>query len=242
MFVVPRALLVAAALSLGLSSATAQEIMSRIPSLSLTATGTVQAAPDTAIITVGVTTQGATAAAALTENNGRMRALIDQVMASGVPDRFIATSGFRIEPLMVYPPARDDGSQDPPRIEGYRVDNAVTVRIRELAKAGDLLDKVVQLGANQVQGISFVVDDERPLLDRARAEAVKAGVAKAEIYARAAGIRLKRLLSVSEQPDAPLFAGPLARMQPAAAEPVPLAPGQQDISVTVSMEWEIEQN
>jgi uncharacterized protein YggE len=240
MFSVPRAALFAVALAAGLSSASAQQVTPPVPTLSLSATGTVTAVPDTAIITVGVVSEGETAGAALTENTAAMRKLIDEVLASGVPDRYVVTSGFRIEPRMVFPEPREDGTQDAPRIVGYRVDNSVTVRIRELAKAGTLLDKVVQLGANQVQGIVFVVDDEAPLLDKARAEAVKAASDKADVYARAAGIKLKRILSITEQPDVQAFGGPLRRMSPAAADAVPLQPGEQDISVTVSVAWEIE--
>ena len=174
-----------------------------MPTLSVTAVGTVPAAPDTAVITVGVTTEAESAGAALADNNARMRKLIDDVLASGVADRDIATSNFRIEPRMVFPPQRDDGTQDAPKIVGYQVDNTVTVRIRDLAKAGDLLDKVVKLGANQVQGVSFIIDDDRRLLDKARVEAVKAADAKAAVYAEAGGFRLKRILSIREEPLGP---------------------------------------
>jgi uncharacterized protein YggE len=239
MLPVPRAALFAAALLAGLSAAAAQQPAPPVPTLSLSATGTVSAVPDTAIITVGVATDGETAGAALEDNNGAMRRLIDEVLASGVSDRNVATTGFRIEPRTVFPEPREDGTQEPPRIVGYRVDNAVSVRIRDLAKAGALLDKVVQLGANQVQGVAFVVEDDRALLDRARAEAVKAAQAKAETYAKAAGVRLKRILSIAEQPEAAVFAAPMPRMAQAAGA-VPLRPGEQTISVTVSIDWEIE--
>ncbi len=227
-----------AALALSPVAAIAQEA-ARVPTLGVTATGTVGAPPDTAVVTLGVVTEADTAGPALTENNERMSELIDAFMAAGVADRDIGTSGFSVEPVMSFPPPREDGSQPAPRITGYRVSNNVTVKIREIAMAGNLLDQVVRIGANQVQGISFSVENDEDLLDQARREAIRSAKAMADVYAEAGGFELGRILLVREGFDRPEpFDMPMARMS---AESVPLAPGEREFSVTVSVEWEIRQ-
>lgn len=214
------------------------------PSLTLSAEGTVQAAPDTAIVTAGVVTEAETAGAALTDNNAAMRKLIDEVKSAGVADKDVGTTGFSVEPVMVYPQPKEDGTQDPPRITGYRVSNQVTVKIREIGKAGDLLDKVVRVGANQIQQIAFTVEDDKALLDQARTEAMKSAIAKAKVYADAGGFTLGRILSVSEQSGYQPMPAPYARamaMEAAPADKVPIALGEQRVQVSVSMTWEIRQ-
>ncbi|HUG61178.1 MAG TPA: SIMPL domain-containing protein [Methylomirabilota bacterium] len=232
-----RAAAFAVVLALGSSPVLADDAP-RIPTLSLSATGVVTAPPDTAVVTVGVVTEAETAGPALTENNERMRALIDAVKEAGVADRDIGTSGFRIDPVMSYPDG-DDGDEDTPRITGYRVENNVTVKIREIAKAGDLLDGVVRIGANQVTGIAFTIENDRELLDRARADAVQVAEAKAGIYADAGKFNLGRMLSLTETMDIPSPRGDfaMARME---ADIVPIAPGEQELSVTIQVEWEIQ--
>lgn len=214
------------------------------PSLSLSADGIVSATPDTAIVTTGVVTEAETAGAALTGNNAAMRQLIDAVTGAGVEKKDVATSGFSIEPVMVYPQPKADGTQDPPHITGYRVANQVTVKIRKIEAAGDLLDKVVRAGANQVQGVSFTVEDSAALLDRARAEAMRKARAKAEVYAAAGGFKLGRILSISEGTGFMPPPAPYARMVMAEAAPadkVPVALGEQQLQVTVSATWEIQE-
>lgn len=208
------------------------------PTLNLSAEGSVTAVPDTATVTLGVVEQADTAGAALEANNAAMRKTFESLGAAGIADRDMATSNFTIEPVTVYPQARDDGTQDPPRVVGYRVSNLVTVKIRDVTQTGGLLDKVVRVGANQVQGIAFGRADEDALLDRARADAMRAAAAKAKIYAEAGGFELVRILSVSESGGAMPYAAP-AMMAKRAAEDVPIAAGEQELQVTVNVSWEI---
>lgn len=236
-------LLIAAALLLSPVSARADETP-QPATLSLTAEGIVSATPDTAIVTAGVMTEAETAGTALSENNAAMRQLIEAVSQAGVAEKDVSTSGFSIDPVMVYPQPKADGTQDPPRITGYRVSNQVTIKIREIAKAGDLLDKVVRVGANQIQGITFTVNDTSDLLDRARAEAIRNARRMADVYAEAGGFRIGRILSIAEGGGYRPVPAPYARMAmaEAAADKVPVAIGEQEMQVTVSITWEISES
>lgn len=214
------------------------------PSLSITGEGIARATPDTAIVTAGVVSEAPTAGAALSDNNAAMGRLIETVKAAGIAERDVGTTGFSLEPVMVYPQPRDDGTQDPPRITGYRVANKVTVRIRNIAAAGELLDKVVRAGANAVEQVAFVVDDDKALLNGARAEAMRDALEKARIYAEAGGFTIGRILSIAEQGGGsmPVYAAPMGRMMASAAmEKVPLAVGEQELAISVSVTVEIRQ-
>ena len=209
--------------------------------LSLSGDGVVSAAPDTAIVSLGVVQEAETADAALGANNTAMKKTLAALKDAGVADRDIATSSFTIDPVLVYPPQKADGTQEAPKITGYRVSNAVTVKLRDIAKAGGLLDKVIRVGANEVRGVSFTVDDQDSLMDAARVEAMKTLETRAELYAKTGGFTLKRVLSVSEggrdTPPMPMMM--VAKMAPQ-ADAVPFMAGEQDIRATVNMTWEIE--
>ena len=225
-----------------LLSAAALPALAETPVLNLTAEGLVTAVPDTAIVTLGVVERADTAGAALTANNAAMARLLEELKTAGVADRDVQTSNFSIEPVMVYAQPQPNGETEPPKLVGYQVSNQVTVRIRGIAKTGAILDSVVRLGANQVQGISFTVDDRASLLDKARGEAMKTARSRAQLYADAGGFTLGRLLSVSEAGgrtfhDA-VAAAPMMRM---AEEAVPIAVGEQELSISVTVSWEILQ-
>src|SRR5690606_6113268 len=131
--------------------------------------GEVTGAPDTAFITSGVTTQGATAREALDANTRAMTELIDTLKAAGIEARDIQTSGFSVSPNYVYSDERDaNGYTMPPKINGYQVFNTVTVRVRQLTSLGDVLDKAVTVGANTINGVSFSMADPSALYNEAR--------------------------------------------------------------------------
>lgn len=233
-----RPLLVATGLALLPAAAFAAEPATA--TLTLTADGVVSATPDTAIVSLGVVKEADTADEALSANNKAMQETLSALKEAGVADKDIATSSFTIDPVMVYPPQKDDGSQDAPKITGYRVSNAVTVKLRDIAQAGGLLDKVIRVGANDVRGVSFTVDDQDSLMDEARVEAMKTLETRAELYARTGGFTLKRILSISEGGE---NAPPMPMMMTKAApqaEAVPFMAGEQDIRAIVHMTWEIE--
>lgn len=211
--------------------------------ISIEGHGEVIAAPDTAFITSGVTTQGATARAALDANTMAMNELVSTLKAAGIEGRDIQTSGFSVNPNYVYSDARDEnGYTLPPKIDGYQVYNTVTVRVRDLPTLGAVLDKAVTVGANTINGVSFAVDDPSGLYDEARKSAFADARAKAELYAAAAGVEIESIRSISEtqgftQPPQPYVMEAMAR--DAAPSPVPVEAGELTFAINVSVSWEL---
>jgi uncharacterized protein YggE len=196
--------------------------------------GEATAVPDIARVQIGVTTETATAQEALSQNTRQMNELVARVRELGVAAKDVATSGFSIGPRY----ARDGHS-----IVGYQVANGVTVTIRDISKAGPLLDKVVSAGANQVSGISFDVSDPTALLTEARKKAVADAHAKAEELAAGAGTRLGPVLTIEEGGGGPI-PRPMRGMQVAyaasSAGPPPIEPGESTLDVDVTITYEIE--
>ncbi len=208
-----------------------------VPQLTASGEGIAHVVPDIAIVTLGVTTRGDTASAALTQNSTDLTAAIDVIKGAGVAEKDIGTSGFSIYPVYA---TNSDGSQvQPPRIVGYEVSNEVRVTIRDITKSGGILDAVVTAGANRVSGISFDVADRVTPGDAALKDAIGEAKRKADLMAAAAGVRLVRIVSVSvaDNNGGPM---PMYRAMAAdAAPPVPVMPGEQQVSVTASVTWEI---
>jgi uncharacterized protein YggE len=205
--------------------------------------GEVTAAPDTAIVNSGVTTQGATAREALDANTAAMTQLIETLTAAGIERRDIQTSNFSVQPNYVYTDARDrNGYTLPPKINGYTVSNMVTVRVRDLPSLGAVLDQSVSVGANTVNGISFSVADPSSLYDEARKEAFANALGKARLYADAARVDLEAIRSITEsqgyQPPQPYMAREMAVAADASA--VPVEGGELSFVINVQVTWEIE--
>lgn len=194
----------AAALALALSGAgaapaalaqaapPAAESMFRATTLNLAAYGETKVAPDMATITLGVMTEGKTAAEAMAANAARMTAVVASLRRAGLPDRDIQTSNLNLNPQYRYQ------ENQPPQLVGYQASNNVTVTVRDLKKLGPAVDATVGAGANQVQGIGFGLQDPTTAENAAREAAVTALAAKAELYAKATGYRISRLVALSE--------------------------------------------
>ncbi|WP_374622108.1 SIMPL domain-containing protein [Devosia sp.] len=211
--------------------------------VSINGVGEVTAAPDTALVTSGVTTQGATAREALDANTAAMAQLIDTLKAAGIEERDIQTSGFSVNPNYVYSDARDaNGYSLPPRINGYVVSNTVNVRVRDLGKLGTMLDQAVTVGANTINGVSFSVADPSALYEAARKAAFADAKQKAELYAAAAGEELAGVRTISEQQS---YGQPEPYMMKTmaadiASAPVPVAGGELSFVINVQVTWAFE--
>jgi uncharacterized protein YggE len=208
------------------------------PELTATGEGIVMATPDMASVTLGVISEGKTAAEAMAKNSGDMAAAIDAVKAAGVAEKDIATTGFNIGPVYSNPRPRDDGSSEAPRITGYQVSNDVRVVIRDLAKAGDILDKVVAAGANRATSIDFDLADRKSAVDSAIKIAIADARARAELMAEASGVKLGRLVSV----QAGEGGGPMPRFDaaPMAMKAAPVMAGERQITANATLVYEIE--
>lgn len=226
------AVLAALALILAASLVPAQAQTPAPRTLTMTGQGEVRAAPDSVNLSAGVTAQGATAAAALAANTSRMQGVFAALKKLGVADKDMQTSNFSVSPLM-----SDGSNNQAPRITGYQVHNQVRVRLDDVSKLGGALDALVTAGANQMNGVDFTITNPAPLLTQARGDAVAEAKAKAETYAKAAGVSLGPILSISENEISsprPMYA-PMAMM----AKAVPVAAGEESVTAQVSIVWEI---
>lgn len=201
------------------------------PMISVTGTGTVEAAPDIATLSIGVTTQGATAAEALGANSAATEAVIARLAAAGIEPRDLQTSNLSLNPNWT----GYDVSN--PTISGYVAANLLTVRVRQLDTLGAVLDAAVTDGANTLNGLTFGLADPEPVLNEARKEAVADARAKAALLAEAAGVTLGKLVSISEG-AAPGDPVPMFRAE-ASAAPVPLAGGELGLSASVTLHYQI---
>lgn len=202
--------------------------------LDVVATGEVSRVPDVATLRAGVVTQAATAAAASSENAARMARVVAALKAAGIAQRDIATASVSLSPQYRY----TDGQ--PPAITGYQASNTVAVTFRDVAKSGPALDALVKAGANQIDGPQMSIAQPEAALDEARAQAVTRARARAEIYAKAAGMRVDRIVAIGEQgenrgnqPRPPVV---YARAMKADAETQVLA-GETEISATVTVRF-----
>ena len=206
--------------------------------ISVAGTGTAYLTPDIAYLYLGVHTEKLTAAEAVAENNDQTETVIQALRDFGVAANDIRTTNFSIWPIDKYDPSTGAPSGE----KSYAVDNTVYVTVRDLETLGDLLDTVVQAGANTVNSIQFDVADRDEALAEARAEAVRDAGEKAQELATAAGVELGELQSVSfpNLQNYPIFDGRGGGGVAAEAAAVPIQPGQLTFDVTVNVTYAIE--
>ena len=207
----------------------------RATTLNLSAYGETRTAPDTATISLGVTSDAPQAAAAMAANARQMSQVLAALKRGGIAARDIQTSQISLEPQYAYE------QNLPPRLTGYRATNQVVVTVRDLARLGQAVDATVGAGANQLGAVSFGLDDPTAAENTAREAAVKALAAKADLYARATGYRLLRLVSLSEAgafvPPAPIpMVAMAARFEKAQT---PVAPGEMRVRIDVTGVYEL---
>lgn len=204
--------------------------------IAVTGIGEASRTPDMANMTVGVETEGATAAEALRKNSAQMDATIKSLTDAGVEKKDIQTSNLSVG-------ARYDYSAEgkPPRIIGYQATNTVTVKLRNVDKAGAIIDKAVGVGANRLDSIWFSFADPKPILNEARRNAVADARDRAALYAEAAGVRLGPVLQISDAATPIPGPMPVMRMEMAAdAKSTPIAPGETTTSASVTVIYEID--
>jgi uncharacterized protein len=206
--------------------------------ISLSGHGEVRASPDMATVTLGVLTSAPTAREALDANTKAMTDLLAVLKAANIEPKDIMTSNFNVTPRYDY--GQNNGQ--PPKVTGYDVSNNVMVTLHKLDGIGDLLDKAVSSGSNQINGIAFGITDPQTAMDEARKEAVKDAKRKADLYAAATSVTLGNVVSLSEgggyQPQ-PMEMRANMKMS-ADAGPVPIAQGEQVVAVDVNISWEIK--
>lgn len=203
--------------------------------LNLSATGEVAATPDRAVLNLGVTAQAPNAAAAMRQDAQAMAQVLAALKAQGVADRDIRTSGLSVQAQYTFAP------NAPRRLNGYEAANHVTVTALDPARVGALVDAAVAAGANDVGGITFGLKDPQAAEDEARLQAVKALTARAELYAKAAGYRVARLVSLTEGQRFAQAPTMLAEVVVTGSRnaPTPVAAGDIAVRMQVSAVYEL---
>ena len=204
--------------------------------LDVNATGEVTRVPDVAVISAGVVTRQATASAAIQDAAARMERVRAALKRAGVDDRDIQTSNVSLNPEYRYV------ENQPPQLTGYTATNQLSARFRDIRGSGRILDALVGEGANQINGPNLVVDKPEAALDEARTKAVAAGRARAELYARSLGMRVVRVVSVSESGGyavpPPM---PMAMQSRAAGDAeTRIDPGVQKLQVNLALVFELQ--
>ncbi|TAK05405.1 SIMPL domain-containing protein [Patescibacteria group bacterium] len=204
------------------------------PTIAINGEGRVTAVPDVARISVGLITEGRDIATIQRQNTEKMNNLIAAVKTLGVADKDIQTTNYSIYPKYDYTDGRSI-------LSGYTVNQNATVKVRDLSKVGAIFAKVGEIGANQVSGPDFTIDDPTALRDQARLDAIADAQMKAEALARSLGVRLGRVVGFSESGSgAPVPFYDLARgLGGAESAPPKIEAGELDITSDVSLVFEI---
>ncbi|MGI9500803.1 MAG: SIMPL domain-containing protein [Geminicoccaceae bacterium] len=201
--------------------------------ITVTGKGEAKVVPDIALMSIGVETEARAPSEALSENASRMTAVMAKLKDAGIAEKDMQTRQLSIWPVYT------DRSQSntPPKISGYRAGNQLSVTLRDIERIGEILDQTVADGANTVNGPSFSVAEPEPLYQEARDAAVKDAIAKAERYAKAAGVPLGEIISISEAGGGPVMARQM-RVEAMAAS-TPVAAGESTFSASVTMVFAI---
>ncbi|MCD9098440.1 SIMPL domain-containing protein [Luteimonas fraxinea] len=241
MHLIPRPLLLACGLALGTLTMTASAQPAThhaAPSdgtlLSISAQAEASRAPDIATLSTGVVTQAADANAAMRANAEQMSKLMGAIKTAGIAERDVQTSGINLSPQYRY------AENQPPVITGYQASNTVNLKVRDIGKLGQVLDALVASGANQINGPTFEIEDAEGVQDLARADALKKAQARAEVYAASLGMRVRRIVSISEgggfQPPRPMMA---MRAMADSAPATSVSPGETTLSANLDVVFEL---
>jgi hypothetical protein len=214
--------------------ALAQNESDQLRTIEVSGVGQVEAAPDKAIVRLGVQTEAETAGAALTENSENMTAVISATVEMGIEEADIQTQGLSLQPVYERTP-----NTETPELTGYRASNVVQITVNDLSQLGELLDTAVAAGGNTIDGIQFEVSDRTALETEAREAAMQNAQQKAEQLVQLAGAELGPVQTIIETGGASPLTASYGREESLAAA-VPIQPGTQFIQASVQVIWEIE--
>ncbi len=219
--------------TLGLPFAAPSAVRADTSLITVTGEASVPVTPDIATLSLGVTTQAATATEAMAANTAALTVVLDRLKAAGIAERDLQTSNLTLNPNWV---GYDSGST--PTIAGYTASNQLTVRVRALDTLGPVLDAAITDGANTLNGLTFELANPKPKLDEARRAAVADAMARAALLVEAAGATLGPVQSITEGGG---FVNPQPMFrQDAASAPVPVAGGEIGVTSSVTMVFEID--
>ena len=203
--------------------------------ISVSGTGRVDLAPDMATVRIGVTHQDEDAAAALQQTSDAVAAMLARLTELGIAARDVQTAGLSLNPVWRDRPEQ----QGQPMPWGFEASNVVSLRLRDIAALGEVLDALVADGANRLDGVSFGLQDPEASMDEARRLAVADARRKATLFAEAAGVALGKVIDLTETGRAT----PRPQMMEMAAmraDSVPVAAGEVGITASVQMTFALE--
>lgn len=204
--------------------------------LSVSAEASSKRVPDVATISTGVVTRGADTNTAMRQNADQMAKVMAALKAAGIAERDIQTSGINLNPQYHYQ------QNEAPKITGYEARNTVSVKVRDLAKLGRIMDTLVAQGANELNGPSFEVDKPDEAYDEARRAALEKAQARAGMYAKTLGLKVRRIVSIDESSGGfrpPVMYGGMRAMAADAKMETQVAPGESNLSVTLNIVFEL---
>jgi uncharacterized protein len=236
-----RPLLLALSLALGASTMTAHAqtadgyaVTANGTLLSVSAQAHASRVPDVATISTGVVTQATDGNTAMRQNAEQMAKVMAAIKAAGIAERDIQTSGINLSPQYRYV------ENEAPKITGFQASNTVNVKVRDIAKLGKVLDALAANGSNQINGPTFEIDQPEPVYDEARLAALGKAKARAETYAKALGLRVRRIVSISEGGGGGFQPMPMMRMSAKSAEmDTQVSPGETTLTVNLDVVFEL---
>jgi uncharacterized protein len=242
-----RAFIAALPLAVGtsLNIAHAQQVLSlkdSVPSITTNGVASTDAAPDIATISLAVDTERPNAANAARDNARAAQAIVGEIKAQGIEAKDIKTLSVTLAP--VYDQVTDANGRTKRTLRGYNAHNSLSVRVREIDKAGTLAGQLMDKGANSFEGIEFDYTQKEAKYDALRGDAVRDALRKANSYVNGLGLKLGRVLEIATQPPEPVaagFAGMLPKAAPRAAAAVPVEPGVETLRTEVQVTWELVQ-
>ena len=239
----PLILALAIATGSAMSNAHAQTAAPAIASqdgtlLSVSAEASSTRVPDVAMISTGVVTRADDTVTAMRQNAEEMAKVMAALKKAGIAERDIQTSGINLNPRYHYQ------ENQPPRITGYEARNNLRVKVRDLSRLGRILDTLVAEGANEINGPSFMIDKPDEAYDEARRAALEKARARADMYARTLGLRVRRIVSIDEgggyRPPMPMMRSmAMDAVQVTGSTVTEVAPGESTLSITLNIVFEL---
>ncbi|RZA31233.1 MAG: SIMPL domain-containing protein [Lysobacteraceae bacterium] len=202
--------------------------------LSVSANAQASRVPDVATISAGVVTQAVDGNAAMRQNAEQMARVMEAIKDAGIPEKDVQTSGINLSPQYRYV------ENEAPKITGFQASNTVNLKVRDIARLGKVLDALAAQGSNQINGPSFEIDQPEPVYDEARLAALKKAQARAETYAKSLGLRVRRIVSISEGGGNNFQPMPMMAMRASKAEmDTQVSPGETTLSVNLDVVFEL---
>jgi uncharacterized protein len=218
--------------------AQAESLKDSVPNVAVIGEAAEDVAPDRATLRFGVVTERPTAAAAAADNAAAIKAILDDLKSMGVAEEDMQTQQLSLAPIST---EERDAKGKTKTTTSYRASNILAIRVKPVEKASDIVGRVLDKGANSLEGVEYDRTDLDSQRDELRMKAVKDAERRARSYAEAAGLRLGRVIEIRPvegySPAARAFDAPVAMAAAPAVKSVPLQPGVQHVSERVSIIW-----